>query len=68
MEALSQKYCDQVIFYKVDTEKERELAYVFQINSIPQVLYIPVEGQPLLLKGLYPQENIEEIINSHLCK
>jgi thioredoxin-like negative regulator of GroEL len=68
METLSQKYCDQVIFYKVDTEKERELAYVFQINSIPQVLYIPVEGQPLLLKGLYPQENIEEIINTHLCK
>lgn len=68
MEALSQKYCDKVIFYKVDTEKERELAYVFQINSIPQVLYIPVEGQPLLLKGLYPQENIEEIIDTHLCK
>lgn len=66
MDELSQTYCDQVLFYKVDTERERELAGVFQISSIPQVLYIPVNGQPLLLKGLYPQENIVEIINKHL--
>ena len=66
MDELSQTYCDQVLFYKVDTERERELAGVFQISSIPQVLYIPVNGQPLLLKGLYPKENIVEIINKHL--
>lgn len=68
MEELSQTYCDQVKFYKVDTERERELAAVFQISSIPQVLYIPVEGDPMLLKGLYPKENIVEIIDKHLLK
>ena len=66
MEELSQTYCDQVIFYKADTERERELAYVFGINSIPQVLYIPTEGKPLLLKGLYPKENIVRIIDEFL--
>ena len=66
MEELSQQYCDQVIFYKSDTEKERELAYVFQISSIPQVLYIPVDGQPVLLKGLYPKEQIVKIIDEVL--
>lgn len=66
MEELSQKYCDKIIFYKADTERERELAYIFQINSIPQVLYIPTEGKPMLLKGLYPQENIETIIHEFL--
>ena len=50
MEELSQTYCDQVKFYKVDTERERELAYVFGIQSIPQVLYIPMEGKPVLLE------------------
>ena len=44
------------------------LAYVFGINSIPQVLYIPVEGNPMLLKGLYPKENIEKIIEEFLLK
>lgn len=66
MEELSQKYCDQVVFYKADTERERELAYVFQISSIPQVLYIPVEGKPMLLKGLYPKADIVRIIDEFL--
>lgn len=66
MEELSQTYCDRVVFYKVDTERERELAYQFQISSIPQVLYIPVEGKPVLLKGLYPKETIVKIIEEQL--
>ena len=68
MEELSQTYCDQVYFYKVDTERERELAYIFNIQSIPQVLYIPVEGKPALLKGLMPKENIVQIIDEFLLK
>ena len=66
MEELSEKYKGKVVFYKADTEKERELAYVFQIASIPQVLYVPNNGQPMLLKGLYPQESIEQIIEEFL--
>jgi len=68
MEELSEQYKGKVTFYKADTEQERELAYVFQISSIPQVLYIPVEGQPILLKGLYPKEEIVKIIDNELLK
>lgn len=68
MEELSGQYAGKVRFYKADTEQERELAYVFQIASIPQVLYIPRDGQPVLLKGLYPQEEIVRIIDEHLLK
>lgn len=66
MEELANEYAGKVVFYKADTEQERELAYVFQISSIPQVLYIPMEGQPMLLKGLYPKENIVQIIQEFL--
>ena len=68
MEELSQTYCDRVVFYKADTERERELAYVFGISSIPQVLYIPAEGKPMLLKGLYPKEEIVKIIEEFLLE
>ena len=68
MDELSQTYCDKVVFYKADTEREQELAYVFGINSIPQVLYIPTEGKPMLLKGLYPKEEIVKIIDEFLLK
>ncbi len=66
MEELSQKYCGEVVFYKVDTERDRELAQVFGISSIPQVLYIPVNGRPMLLKGLYPKDDIIRIIDEFL--
>lgn len=68
METLSEKYKGRVIFYKVDTERERELAALFNISSIPQVLYIPMYGKPQILVGLYPQEQIEEIIEQFLLK
>jgi len=68
MEEMSQKYCDQVVFYKADTERERELAHVFGISSIPQVLYIPTSGKPMLLKGLYPKDEIVKIIDEFLLK
>ena len=68
MDTLSHLYKDQVVFYKVDTDKEPELAHVFQIKSIPLVLYVPMEGKPWLSEGLYPQEKIEEIIQTYLCK
>lgn len=68
MEELSQKYCNQVVFYKADTERERDLAYFFNITSIPQVLYIPMEGKPVLLKGLYPKEEIIHIIDKFLLE
>ena len=66
METLSEKYKGKVVFYKADTEQERELAYVFGISSIPQVMYIPVKGKPMLLKGLYPKEEIVRIIEEFL--
>ncbi|MCQ2346551.1 MAG: thioredoxin domain-containing protein [Paludibacteraceae bacterium] len=66
MEELSQTYCDKVIFYKADAEVERELSYVFQINSYPSVIYIPKEGRPMMLKGLYPKPNIIQIIDEFL--
>lgn len=66
MEELSQTYCDQIVFYKADTDRERELAYVFGINSIPQVLYVPMKGKPMLIKGYYPKDEIVTIINEFL--
>lgn len=66
MAELSQTYCDQVVFYKVDTERERELAYIFGINSIPQVLYVPMKGEPQKTVGLYPKAQIVELINTFL--
>jgi len=57
-----------VIFYKVNVDKERELAYYFQANSIPMLVFIPVNGRPQILQGLRPKEQLEAIIQEILLK
>ena len=58
MDSLSNVYKDKIRFYKVDVDKEPNLAAAFGISSIPQVLYIPTSGKPAMQVGLYPTEEI----------
>ncbi|TDO05281.1 thioredoxin domain-containing protein [Sunxiuqinia elliptica] len=52
LDEVSQEYAGKVDVYKIDTQKERELASVFGIQSIPAFLYIPLEGKPLMMAGI----------------
>ena len=69
MEELANEYDGQINIYKVDTDKEKELAgQVFGIRSIPSILYIPVEGQPMMYTGAYPKQHYIDLINENLLK
>ena len=68
MAELAEEHCDQVLFYKVNVDRERELAYYFQANSIPMLVFIPVEGIPQILRGLRPKEQLEAVIQEVLLK
>jgi thioredoxin len=52
LEEVSHEYAGQIYVYKIDTEKEKELAAVFGIRGIPAFLYIPVGGQPVMMSGI----------------
>ncbi len=52
LEEVSHEFAGKVDVYKIDTEKERELAGVFGIQSIPAFLYIPMEGKPVMMAGI----------------
>ncbi|MGQ7870029.1 thioredoxin domain-containing protein [Sunxiuqinia sp. sy24] len=52
LEEVSNEFAGKVNVYKIDTQKERELAGVFGIQSIPAFLYIPVEGKPVMMAGI----------------
>ncbi|HOP12458.1 thioredoxin [Lentimicrobium sp.] len=66
MAQLAEEYKDQIVIYKVDTDKERELAQVFQIRSIPSILFIPAEGQPQMTMGALPKAEFEKMIKEVL--
>ena len=52
LEDLAKKYEDQIHIYKVDVDKEKELASVFGIRGIPTFLYCPMEGKPTMSSGI----------------
>ena len=52
LEELAKEYEGQIHIYKIDTEKERELASVFGIQSIPAFLFVPQEGRPTMSNGI----------------
>ncbi len=66
LEGLSKEYAGKVNIYKVDTEREQELASVFGIRSIPSILFIPKEGKPQMAMGALPKEAFVEAINTVL--
>lgn len=62
MEELSRDYAGLVDVYKIDTEKEQELASVFGIRSIPSVLFIPINDKPRMAVGAMPKEGYQTAI------
>ena len=66
MEELSTEYDGQIRIYKMNTEKEPEVAAIFGIRSIPSILYIPVNGQPTMYTGAYPKQHYIDLINEKL--
>lgn len=65
LEELSTEYTD-VDFYKVNTEEQAELAGVFGIQSIPSILFVPMEGQPQMAMGALPKETFKQAIDEIL--
>jgi thioredoxin 1 len=66
LEELSAEYQDQVVIYKIDTDKEQELSMLFGIQSIPTLLFIPKDGQPMMQKGAIPKNAFKQVIEERL--
>jgi thioredoxin len=68
LEELSVEYAGKIDVYKVNTDEQRELAAVFGIESLPTVLFIPLQGKPSSQLGAMPKESYKKIIDDFLLK
>ena len=66
MDDLAKKYEGKVKIYKIDTDKEKKLAGVFGIRSIPSVLFSPMKGKPMMQTGALQKEAYIQIIDEDL--
>lgn len=62
LEELQKEYGEEIVIYKVDTEAQQELASMFGIQSIPSLLFVPLDGQPQMAMGALPKPTFEKAI------
>jgi len=66
LEDLKEEYGEKLEIYKVDTEEEREISAMFGIQSIPSLLFIPIDDQPQMAMGALPKETFKQAISDVL--
>lgn len=66
LDRLAGEYGDRIRIYKVDVDAEQELAAIFNVRSVPTLLFVPLDGPPRLVTGLQSVERLHEAIDSML--
>lgn len=66
LEKIQQEYGKHIQVYKVDVDKEPQLAQLFQASSIPMMVFIPKNGKPFTVVGFRDQAQIEQILTDKL--
>ena len=65
---LAAEYGDDIYIYKIDVDKEPELARLFGARSIPMFLFIPMNEVPQVEMRALPKKSFREVIETFLLK
>lgn len=68
LEELAKEYEGEIVIYKVDVDENKPLAKSFNVSSIPAVMFIPLEGEPVMTVGSRDKAKFEEEIKTLLLK
>lgn len=68
MKALAKEYAGKIVIYKVNVDKEKELAALFDASSIPLFVFIPMKGEPQLFRGAADKATYKKAIDEFLLK
>lgn len=66
VEEIAKEYNGKIVVYKVNTDKEKDLAQSIGISNLPTLLYIPAIGNPEVTIGYIPKEAIIKKISEAL--
>lgn len=68
MKSLAKEYAGKIVIYKVNVDKEKELAALFNATSIPLFVFIPMKGEPQLFRGAANKATYKKAIDEFLLK
>jgi thioredoxin 1 len=66
LKELAQEYQGKLNIYRVDTQAQQELAAVFGIQSIPSILFVPLNDKPQMAVGALPKRTLKKAIKEVL--
>lgn len=66
IEEIASEYDGKVDIYKVNVDEEEELATLFNIRSVPTLIFIPMKGDPIRTMGALPKAQFVENISGLL--
>ena len=66
LDELQEDYKDKITIYKVNVDEQQELAEVFKVQSIPSILFIPMDELPQMSQGALPKETFIKAITEVL--
>lgn len=65
---LAAEYGEEIYIYKINVDREAELAGLFGARSIPMFLFIPMDEDPQIGMGALPKKSFREVIDTFLLK
>ncbi len=66
MKELAKEYAGKIIIYKVNVDRQKELAALFNATSIPLFVFIPMKGDPQLFRGAADKATYKKAIDEFL--
>jgi thioredoxin len=66
LEALAKEFEGKIYIYKINTDKEKELAKAFGITAIPTLVFAPLKEDPQVAQGALPKNELKRLIETIL--
>lgn len=66
LEEIAGEYAGKIDVYKIDVDKEPQLAAIFGVQSIPTLLFCPMKNQPQIATGLMDKATLQRAIKEVL--
>ena len=68
LDEISKEYEGKINVYKVNVDKEADLASVFGIRSIPSLLFVPMKKEPSMVQGAMPRNELKKLVDDILLE
>ena len=68
IDELANDYADDIVFYKINVDENKEIARWFDIRNIPTLLFIKSKNRPQKTIGGYEKAQLKEIIDTYILE